>query len=86
MNQEVYLVLGHVEDIYQNEFLGIFTTTEKAENFCNKEIEAFGDKNPYSKITIHPIGLDEAFDYSFAEKTVSKFLKNPETGLLEFSA
>jgi hypothetical protein len=83
MNQEVYIVLSHIENTYQNEFIGIFSSVEKATTFCETMIEQAGAKLDYSKVTIHPISLDESFDYSFSEKTLVSFTKNNETGLLE---
>lgn len=83
MNQEVYIVLSHIENTYQNEFIGIFSDTEKAINFCNELIASAGASLDYSKITIHPISLDESFDYSFSEKILISFVKNSVTGILE---
>lgn len=85
MNQQVYIVLSHIENTYENEFIGIFTSTEKAISFCKEEIERLSPNLAYSKISIHPIGVDEAFDYSFSNNTVAQFLKNPETGVLELA-
>lgn len=86
MNQEVYIVLSHIENTYQNEFIGIFTSVEKAVEFCKSQILTAGKKLVYSKITIHPITLDEAFDYSFSDKTSATFVKNNESGVLELQA
>jgi hypothetical protein len=83
MEDTVYIILAHIEKNSENEFIGIFTDVVKSTIFCEDLIDK--DKNlEFSKLTVHPIKLNEAFDYaSFEDKVVVCFEKNSETGILE---
>lgn len=73
---EIYLVLSHVEGTYENEFLGVFSTPDTAKEFVQRSIDAGNSTIGYSKITVHPVPLDEPFNYiSFGENAVATFAK-----------
>ena len=73
---EIYLVLSHVESTYENEFLGVFSSVDFAKNFVQCSIDAGDSTIGYSKITVHPVPLDEPFNFiSFSDNAVAVFAK-----------